>query len=184
MKRIFLTASVMALLSATPALAQGVSSQPAAPAGSEPTAPATPVPAGPDSTPPAPDSTAPMPAAPPAAQAPPASPEAASPMATPEAAPGAAAEPNMAPGAAQAPADWAKFDNGNKGYLDALDFGNWLMAKQGNDMSTQVQKTKTSKKSGLPAVKVLNATGSEFLKADKDGDRHITADELAGYVAG
>ena len=86
--------------------------------------------------------------------------------------------------AAQTPAEWAKYDKGGKGYLTALEFGTWAMAKQGNDVGDVVEKTKTSKKSDLPAVKVLNATGSMFLKADKNGDRHITPDELAGYVAG
>lgn len=94
------------------------------------------------------------------------------------------AEQQMAPATAEAPADWAKFDTGGKGYLDALDFGNWLMAKQGTDMTADVERTKTSKQANLPAVKVLNATGSAFLKADKNGDRHITPDELAAYVAG
>ena len=126
---------------------------------SPPAAPATPAPA-PEAT---------MPATP--------SPEAAAPApASPEAA--------MTPQAAQTPADWATFDHGNKGYLTALEFGNWMMAKQGQDMSAQVNKTMRSKQSNLPAVKVLNATGSAFLKADKNGDRHITPDELASAVAG
>src|SRR3546814_15297958 len=86
--------------------------------------------------------------------------------------------------AAQPPADWAKFDNGGKGYLNPLEFGNWLMAKQGTDMTAEVERTKTSKRADLPAIKVLNATSSQFLKADTNGDRHVTPDELASYVPG
>ena len=162
MKHPLLTAAALAVLAtAAPALAQYTDSPPAAPANPAPAPEAT-MPAAP-----APEAT--MPATP--------SPEAAAPApASPEAA--------MTPQAAQTPADWATFDHGNKGYLTALEFGNWMMAKQGQDMSAQVNKTVRSKQSNLPAVKVLNATGSAFLKADKNGDRHITPDELASAVAG
>src|SRR3546814_5220824 len=70
--------------------------------------------------------------------------------------------------AAQPPADWAKFDNGGKGYLNPLEFGNWLMAKQGTDMTAEVERTKTSKRADLPAIKVLNATSSQFLKRSEE----------------
>lgn len=94
-----------------------------------------------------------------------------------------AEEHRMMPASAEAQVDWSKFDTGGKGYLNALDFGNWLMARQGTDMAADVERTKTSKRANLSAVKVLNATGSDFLKADKNGDRQITPDELAAYIA-
>src|SRR3546814_7813134 len=105
--------------------------------------------------------------------------EAMPPAASPE-----ASAPGMSAEAAQTPADWATFDKDSKGYLTTLEFGNWVMAKQGNDMSAEVEKTKSSKRANIPAVKVLNATGTMFLKADTNGDRRITPDELASAVAG
>lgn len=171
MTRALLSASALALMFAAPAVAQDMPADPAMPPmGAEPAAPAMEAPS------PAMD----MPAPSPEAAAPPAAPaETMPPAAAPEA--GAA---TMSTEAAQTPADWAKFDMGSKGYLTALEFGNWLMAKQGNDMSAEVEKTKTSKKANLPAVQVLNATGTAFLKADTNGDRRITPDELATAVAG
>ena len=80
-------------------------------------------------------------------------------------------------------ADWAKYDVGNKGKLTPLEFGSWVLAKNGQDVTAQVEKTKTSKKANLPAIKVLNATSAEFAKADKDKDRMISPDELAGYLS-
>lgn len=100
----------------------------------------------------------------------------------------AAATPT-APAAASADAsakvnaDWAKYDVGNKGKLTPLEFGSWVLAKNGQDVTAQVEKTKTSKKANLPAIKVLNATSAEFAKADKDKDRMISPDELAGYLS-
>lgn len=177
MKHALLTAgAIAALMTATSAYAQYTTTPPAAP-----TAPATMPPGDQPAMPaPAPGATMPGAASPEATMPATPSPEAAAPApASPE-----AAGQTMSPAAAQTPADWAKFDKGGKGYLDALEFGNWMMAKQGQDMSTQVNKSKSSKAANLPAVKVLNATGSAFLKADANGDRRITPDELAGAVAG
>jgi len=84
---------------------------------------------------------------------------------------------------AKVSADWAKYDAGNKGRLTALEFGTWVLAKNGQDVAAQVEKTKTSKKANLPAIKVLNATSAEFAKADKDKDRMISPDELAAYLS-
>src|SRR3546814_5006538 len=60
--------------------------------------------------------------------------EAMPPAASPE-----ASAPGMSAEAAQTPADWATFDKDSKGYLTPLEFGNWVMAKQGNDMSAEVR---------------------------------------------
>jgi hypothetical protein len=79
-------------------------------------------------------------------------------------------------------ADWAKYDKENAGYLTPLAFGNWILAARGQDMTAQVEKTRQSKKAGLPAVKVLNATAAEFTKADADHDRKITPTELTAYL--
>lgn len=112
---------------------------------------------------------------------------------TPPASADAAAAPipttpaNTAPASADASAklsaDWAKYDVGNKGKLTPLEFGSWVLAKNGQDVTAQVEKTKTSKRANLPAIKVLNATSAEFAKADKDKDRMISPDELAGYLS-
>ena len=80
-------------------------------------------------------------------------------------------------------ADWAKYDEGNKGKLTPLEFGTWLMAAKGQDVTAQVEKSKTSKRSNLPAIKVLNATAADFSKADADKDRSISPAELATYLS-
>jgi penicillin V acylase-like amidase (Ntn superfamily) len=79
-------------------------------------------------------------------------------------------------------ADWAKYDTGNKGSLTPLEFGKWVLAASGNDMSAQVEKTRQSKAKGLPAVKVLNATATQFSKADTDKDRTISPAELTAFL--
>jgi hypothetical protein len=84
---------------------------------------------------------------------------------------------------AKVQADWAKYDEGNKGKLTPLEFGTWTMAAKGQDVTAQVEKTKTSKRSNLPAIKVLNATASDFSKADKDKDKMISPDELAVFLS-
>lgn len=138
------------------------------------------------SAPSAPTDTAP---APDVASNPPASESAVS-QGTDTAAEAAANTPATPPAAtasadasAKVSADWAKYDAGNKGRLTALEFGTWVLAKNGQDVAAQVEKTKTSKKANLPAVKVLNATSAEFAKADKDKDRMISPDELATYLS-
>jgi cytoskeletal protein RodZ len=84
--------------------------------------------------------------------------------------------------AASVQADWGKYDKENTGYLTPLQFGSWVLASRGQDMTAQVEKTRQSKKAGLPAVKVLNATAGEFVKADADHDRKITPAELSAYL--
>jgi len=79
-------------------------------------------------------------------------------------------------------ADWAKYDKENAGYLTPLQFGNWVLASRGQDMTAQVEKSRQSKAADLPAVKVLNATGSEFVKADTDHDKRVTPAELTTYL--
>jgi hypothetical protein len=79
-------------------------------------------------------------------------------------------------------ADWAKYDKENAGYLTPLQFGTWVLASRGQDMTAQVEKTRQSKAADLPAVKVLNATVSDFVKADVDHDRRVTPAELSAYL--
>lgn len=85
--------------------------------------------------------------------------------------------------AAKVNAEWAKYDEGNKGKLTALEFGTWVLAARGQDVTAQVEKTKTSKKANLPAIKVLNATAGDFAKADTDKDRSISPNELAVFLS-
>ena len=84
---------------------------------------------------------------------------------------------------AKVTADWAKYDQGNKGKLTPLEFGTWTMAAKGQDVTAQVEKSKTSKRSNLPAIKVLNATAADFSKADTDHDRMISPNELAVFLS-
>lgn len=139
-------------------------------------------------TEPAPDAAAPAAAAEPAAPAEAAAPAPAVAQTTAPAADAAATTPAAAPVAASADAtakvnaDWAKYDAGNKGKLTALEFGTWVLAAKGQDTAT-VEKTKTSKKADLPAVKVLNATSSDFAKADTDKDKMISPTELATFLS-
>ncbi|MCZ4343157.1 hypothetical protein O4H52_16185 [Sphingomonadaceae bacterium G21617-S1] len=147
-----------------------------------------------------PDSAAPAPAAP-EASTPPAVAQSTAPAAdaaaTPPADAGATAEATTAAPSPAAPApvtasadaaakvnaDWAKYDQGNKGKLTPLEFGTWVLAVKGQDITAQVEKTKTSKKADLPAIKVLNATASDFAKADTDKDRAISPNELAVFLS-
>jgi len=85
--------------------------------------------------------------------------------------------------AAKVNADWAKYDQGNKGKLTPLEFGSWILAAKGQSVTAQVEKTKTSKKANLPAVKVLNETATDFAKADTDKDKMISPNELAVYLS-
>jgi len=80
--------------------------------------------------------------------------------------------------------NWSKYDAGNKGQLTPLEFGSWVLAAQGNDMTAQVEKSRHSRAAGLPSTKVLNATSAEFSKADTNKDRQVSQDELKAYLAG
>jgi hypothetical protein len=80
--------------------------------------------------------------------------------------------------------NWSKYDKANTGQLTPLEFGTWVLAAQGNDMSTQVEKSRQSKAGNLPATKVLNATAAEFSKADTNKDQKVSQDELKVYLAG
>ena len=192
---IALSGTAMAQSTASEPVPDAAAAAPAPPptdsAASAEVAPAAPAaaPTVAQSTEPAADAAAATPAAPASATA------NASPPATPTApaaatADAAAATPSpAAPASASADAsakvsaDWAKYDEGNKGKLTPLEFGSWVLAKNGQDVTAQVEKTKTSKKANLPAIKVLNATSAEFAKADKDKDRMISPDELASYLS-
>ena len=119
---------------------------------------------------------------PPAAEAP--APDVGAAPAVPEpttTAPTTAAEGATA--SANVQADWAKYDPENKGSLTPLQFGKWIMASRGQDMSAQVDKTVHSKAADLPAVKVLNATATEFSKADTDKDHKVSQAELTAYLS-
>jgi hypothetical protein len=125
-------------------------------------------------------------AAPPATDAATAATAPAADTATAAAAPAAGAlDPAKAQAADQMIAqNWSKYDAGGKGQLTPLEFGAWVLAAQGNDMSAQIEKTKQSRQANLPATKVLNATAAEFSKADSNKDRTISQDELRTYLAG
>lgn len=101
--------------------------------------------------------------------------------ATPSA--GAADPARMAAAQQTVQSGWATYDPENKGSLTPLEFGKWVMAAQGNDMSAQVDKTRTSKARNLPAIKVLNATSTAFSKADTNRDRVISRDELTAFLS-
>jgi hypothetical protein len=127
----------------------------------------------------APTTTAPTTTAPTTTDAPPpAGPTASS---TAPAAPADAGKMQAAQAAVEA--GWAKYDTTNSGKLNALQFGTWIMAASGQDIGAQVEKTKASKSANLPAVKVLNATASEFFKADTDRDRAVSREELTAYLS-
>lgn len=84
---------------------------------------------------------------------------------------------------AEVQSKWATYDTQNKGKLTPLEFGEWVMAAKGNDVSKSVERTKASKASNLAATKVLNATGSAFAKADTNKDGGISPDELAAFLS-
>lgn len=103
-------------------------------------------------------------------------------MAT-QAAPGGAPAPGATAPSDAVQKDWAKYDPKNTGSLTPLSFGTWLMASRGQDMTAQVMKSQTSKQKNLPAVKVLNATASDFAKADTDHDHKISPAEMTAYLS-
>ncbi|WP_157216368.1 EF-hand domain-containing protein [Flavisphingomonas formosensis] len=84
---------------------------------------------------------------------------------------------------AEVQSKWATYDTKNTGKLTPLEFGEWVMAAKGNDVSKAVEKTKASKASNLAATKVLNATGSAFAKADTNKDGGVSPDELAAFLS-
>jgi hypothetical protein len=79
--------------------------------------------------------------------------------------------------------NWTKYDKQNTGQLTPLEFGSWVLAAQGNDMTAQVEKSRQSKAANLPATKVLNATAAEFSKADTNKDHTISQEELKAYLS-
>jgi hypothetical protein len=100
-------------------------------------------------------------------------------------APAAGVDPAKAQAADQMIAqNWSKYDAGSKGQLTPLEFGSWVLAAQGNDMTAQIEKSRQSRQANLPSTKVLNATAAEFSKADSNKDRMISQDELRSYLAG
>ncbi|MFS0736537.1 hypothetical protein ABC347_05760 [Sphingomonas sp. 1P06PA] len=175
---------------------------PAAPADATTAAPATDMAPAADATTPS-TATEPTPSATttadsmttqPATSAPAATADAAAIPAEPGMAPAATASAAPAPGAegtkvasadatAKVQSGWATYDKGNKGSLTALEFGTWIMAANGQDMTAQVEKSKAGKQANLPAVKVLNATATEFSKADADKSKTISPEELATYLS-
>lgn len=184
MNKIILLGSAALLSVSGMALAQS------APANTPSSDMSTPAPA--DNAAPAPDAAAPAPAdAAPTPPAPPASAATADQSTSPAtsapagqmasgAAPAGAVNPDAA---AKVNADWAKYDKGSKGKLTPLEFGTWVMAAKGQDVTAKVEKTEHSKSANLPAVKVLNATSVDFAKADTDKDKAISPNELAAYLS-
>lgn len=67
-------------------------------------------------------------------------------------------------------AGWARYDKDNKGTLDALEFGTWVM--------TAI----SGREAHLSAAKVLNETSAAFARADTDHDRRITRAELTAFL--
>jgi hypothetical protein len=181
MNKIILMGSAALLGMSAPAWTQ--SSTPNAPSPDM----STPTPA--DSSMPAPEPAAPAPAAAPAAPAP-STATADQSTAPSTTAPAAQTASGTAPAGAVNPdaaakvnADWAKFDKGGKGKLTPLEFGTFVLAAKGQDVTAQVEKSEHSKAANLPAVKVLNATSAEFAKADTDKDKAISPNELAAYLS-
>jgi len=79
--------------------------------------------------------------------------------------------------------EWATYDKEAKGSLTPLEFGTWVLAANGQDMTSQVEQSKTGKQENLAAVKVLNATAAEFAKADTNQDKAFSPDELTTYLS-
>ena len=62
--------------------------------------------------------------------------------------------------------------------LTPLEFGTWLLEQGGQDVGRQVEATKRSRAANLPAVQVLNVTGSAFAEADLTRDLRVSRAEL------
>lgn len=80
----------------------------------------------------------------------------------------AAAQPDAAAIGDKVKADWAKYDNGNKGSLTKAELGKWL-----GDLR---------KDAGQPAPDA-NWQASAFTQADANADKKVSSDELTAFLS-
>ncbi|WP_106639679.1 hypothetical protein [Allosphingosinicella vermicomposti] len=78
--------------------------------------------------------------------------------------------------------NWGRFDAGSKGYLTPLEFGEWVMETNGQNMSAAIDKTLRSRASGIASVQVLNNTAGALAQVDSNHDWRVSRDELASIA--
>jgi len=78
--------------------------------------------------------------------------------------------------------NWSRFDEGGKGYLTPLEFGEWVMETNGQNVSRQIDSTRRSRNAGNPSVEVLNATAGALAQVDTNSDWRVSRDELASIA--
>jgi hypothetical protein len=72
---------------------------------------------------------------------------------------------------------WRLYDDNDDGALSPLEFGTWVMRAQGRMPARRGRAKRPS-----PAA-ILNATSAAFTRADADGNRAISRDELVAFLA-
>lgn len=68
------------------------------------------------------------------------------------------------------------------GDLTPLEFGLWLLEQNGKDVDRQVEATRRSRASNLPAIQVLNVTAGALAQADANGDWRVSQSELQAFA--
>jgi len=76
---------------------------------------------------------------------------------------------------------WRLYDEDSDGALSPLEFGTWVMSAQGQ---VPARNSRRGRWKGPSSAAVLNATSAAFAKADADGDRAVSRDELIAFLAG
>jgi hypothetical protein len=68
------------------------------------------------------------------------------------------------------------------GDLTPLEFGLWVLEQNGKDVDRQVEATRRSRASHLPAIQVLNVTAGALAQADTNGDWRVSQSELQAFA--
>jgi hypothetical protein len=101
-------------------------------------------------------------------------------QAAPRVAPAAPSSPNpekLASARKVVDEGWRLYDDNDDGALSPLEFGTWVMRAQGRMPARRGRAKRPS-----PAA-ILNATSAAFTRADADGNRAISRDELVTFLA-
>lgn len=78
--------------------------------------------------------------------------------------------------------NWDRFDEGAKGYLTPLEFGEWVMETNGQNMAAEIDKTRRSRAAGSASVQVLNDTAGALSQVDANHDWRVSREELASIA--
>jgi hypothetical protein len=100
-----------------------------------------------------------------------------------QAAPAAASSPNpekLASARKVVDEGWRLYDDNDDDALSPLEFGTWVMRAQGR---IPARSGRRGRAKGPSPAAILNATSAAFTRADADGNRAISRDELVAFLA-